>query len=417
MSFRLFSQLCIGGLLLGAVAGCSSDSDDNAGGGGGTEGCDIVVAPGDNDTETLQTAFVDAQSGQTVCMQKGTYTITNLITVGATPGLTIRGVGDTPDDVLLDFSGQTEGDDGMLATGDDITIENFSVRNTRGNGIVVSGATGVVFRKIKVTWDESKTENGAYAVYPTKSKDVLVEDCEVVGASDAGIYLGQSENAILRRNVSHGNVIGIEVENTTGAEIYDNIAYDNTTGIFIPLLPNLQRKASELTIVRDNEIYGNNRGNFGDKNTVVSFLPPGVGIILLNSDKVRVYGNTIKDQDSTGVGIVGQATMDEVTGMASMDAETDGFPEEIYIHGNTYSNIGSKPAGILATLGVSTLEEVVWDGSERSAGSAMLCLGESDQPTFRDFKGLEGVGNPDVHSTDATPYACALPDLDPITLP
>ncbi|MCA9641457.1 MAG: right-handed parallel beta-helix repeat-containing protein, partial [Myxococcales bacterium] len=273
------------------------------------------------------------------------------------------------------------------------------------------------FRKIKVTWDESKTENGAYAVYPTKSKDVLVEDCEVVGASDAGIYLGQSENAILRRNTSHGNVIGIEVENTTGAEIYDNVTYDNTTGIFIPLLPNLQRKESALTIIRDNQIYENNRGNFGDKNTVVSFLPPGVGIILLNSDKVRVFGNTIKDQKSTAVGIVGQATMDEVTGMMSTDTETDGYPEEIYIHGNTYENIGGMPAGILATLGVASLEEVVWDGSERSPGSAKLCLGESDLPTFRDFGGLDGVGNPDLHSTDATPHTCTLPDLEPVTLP
>ncbi|MCA9629504.1 MAG: right-handed parallel beta-helix repeat-containing protein [Myxococcales bacterium] len=416
MSFRLFSHLCIGGLLLGAVAGCSSDSDDSSGG-GGIEGCDIVVAPSDDDTEALQTAFVEAQSDQTVCMKKGTYMIKDQLSVGATRGLTIRGVGESPDDVLLDFSGQVEGDDGMLATGDDITIENFSVRNTRGNGIVVSGATGVVFRKIKVVWDESKTENGAYAVYPTKAKDVLVEDCEVVGASDAGIYLGQSENAILRRNTAHGNVIGIEVENTTGAEIYENTTYDNTTGIFIPLLPNLQRKASELTIVRDNMIYENNRSNFGEKNTVVSFLPPGVGIILLNSDKVRVFGNTIKDQKSTAVGIVGQVTMDEVTGMVSMDTETDGYPEEIYIHDNTFENIGGMPAGILATLGVATLEEVVWDGSEKSPGSAKLCLGESPDQTFRDFGGLAGVGDPSKHSTDVGPHSCTLPDLDPITLP
>ncbi|MBX3184031.1 MAG: right-handed parallel beta-helix repeat-containing protein [Polyangiaceae bacterium] len=402
------------GWVSAALLGCSGDDDDGAPGGGG---CDLRVAPGDNDTEALQTALVEARSNQVICLSPGTYQINDLITVGATPGLTIRGTGERPEDVLLDFSGQVSGDDGMLATGDRITIENFAMKNTRGNGVVVSGATGVVFRKLKVSWDRgSDTQNGAYAVYPTRSEDVLVEDCEVVGASDAGIYVGQSRRAVVRRNVAHGNVIGIEVENTIEAEIYDNEAYDNTVGIFVPLLPNLQQTESRATLIRDNLIYENDRTNFGPPGTVVAFMPPGVGIVLLSSDDVRVHGNTIRDHASTAIGIVGQAVMDEITGSAANDPRSDGFPERIYIHDNTFERNGQAPKGILATLGAVPLEAVVWDGSERSAGSAELCLGDPPQASFRNFGGVSGVGNPGAHSTDTTQHRCTLPDLAPVVV-
>lgn len=414
MAFRLVSRLLVGCVIAGSATGCSDDAAEE---GNGSATCDITISPGADDTKALQTAFVEATSGNTICLSPGNYTINELVTVGATPGLTIRGTGATPGDVMLDFAGQTQGDDGMLATGDDITIENFSVKNTRKNGIVVRGATGVVFRDVHVTWDRGpSTENGAYAIYPTNSEDVLIEGCEVYGASDAGVYLGQSKNAIVRRNKAWGNVIGIEVENTVGAEIYENEAYDNTVGIFVPLLPNLQQTVSEYTIVRNNKLYENNRANFGEANTVVSFLPPGLGMILLNADKVRVFDNEITDHDSSGIGIVGQAIMDEVTGSPADDPRTDGFPEDIYIHDNVIERFGAKPSGILATLGANPLEAIVWDGSERSPGSAKLCLGESP-PSFRNFNGLDGVGDPSKHSTDASPYACTAAALDPITLP
>src|SRR5690606_13106081 len=156
--------------------------------------------------------------------------------------------------------------------------------------------------------------------------------------------------------------------------------------------------------------------NFGEANTVVSFLPPGLGMILLNADKVRVFDNEITDHDSSGIGIVGQAIMDEVTGSPADDPRTDGFPEDIYIHDNVIVRFGAKPSGILATLGASPLEAIVWDGSERSPGSATLCLGDTP-PSFRNFNGLAGVGDPSTHSTDASPYACTAAELDPITLP
>jgi len=49
-----------------------------------------------------------------------------------------------------------------------------------------------------------------------------------IAAADAGSYVGQSKNVIVRNNRAESNVAGIEIENTQGADVYDNVAVDNT---------------------------------------------------------------------------------------------------------------------------------------------------------------------------------------------
>jgi parallel beta-helix repeat protein len=106
---------------------------------------------------------------------------------------------------------------------------------------------------------------------------VLVEDCEVVGASDAGIYVGQSRDIIVRNNVVHGNVAGIEVENSTNADVYDNRAYDNTAGVLVFNLPNLPVRDGRRCLVRSNTIENNNRANFAPRGSIVARCPRARG--------------------------------------------------------------------------------------------------------------------------------------------
>src|SRR5205823_2206761 len=160
-------------------------------------------------------------------------------------GVTLRGLGKTASDTLLDFSTQTTGEQGVLVTTDHFTVENIWIKNTSGNGIKVQGDYSV-FRNIKVSWDAKSPDggllSGAYALYPTLSNHVLIEDNEVVGAVDAGIYAGECTHVIARGNKAHGNVLGIEIENTTDADVHDNDVYDNATGFLLDLLPNLPKK-------------------------------------------------------------------------------------------------------------------------------------------------------------------------------
>ena len=121
--------------------------------------------------------------------------------------------------------------EGVIASGNNFTVGNLHVRNYTDNGVLVEGVTGVHFHDIYA-------ENvGTYGIYPVRSTDVLVERVEVTGVDDAGIYAGQSENVIVRDSVVYGNVLGIELENTIGGEIYNNQVYDNTVGIFVVILP------------------------------------------------------------------------------------------------------------------------------------------------------------------------------------
>src|SRR3546814_1386139 len=77
------------------------------------------------------------------------------------------------------------------------------------------------------------TDNGAYGLYPVQVDNVLIEDSVVKGASDAGIYVGQSTNIIVRNNRAEGNVAGIEIENSTGADVYGNTTTGKTGGILV----------------------------------------------------------------------------------------------------------------------------------------------------------------------------------------
>ena len=63
--------------------------------------------------------------------------------------------------------------------------------------------------------------------------NVLIENCTAIGASDAGIYVGQSNRIIVRNSIAHQNVAGIEIENSLNADVFDNVATGNTGGILV----------------------------------------------------------------------------------------------------------------------------------------------------------------------------------------
>ncbi len=103
------------------------------------------------------------------------------------------------------------------------------------------GCDGITFRKRAHQLDRrTQDRNGAYGLYPVLCKNVLIEDCVATDASDAGIYVGQSENIIVRRNRAENNVAGIEIENSVNADVYENMATNNTGGILVFSLPDLE---------------------------------------------------------------------------------------------------------------------------------------------------------------------------------
>ena len=130
--------------------------------------------------------------------------------------------------------------------------------------------------------------------------DVLIEDCKVSGASDAGIYVGQSQNIVVRRNTVEKNVAGIEIENSTRADVYENLATDNSGGILVFTMPDLPTKDGRLCRVYHNKVMANNHDNFAPKGNIVATVPPGTGVMIMANDEVEVFDNTIEKNQTGG---------------------------------------------------------------------------------------------------------------------
>ncbi len=403
-------------LAFGGV-GCSdsSSSDGNGAGGAGgsggstsTAGCDVTFSPTD-DLATIKTALNDdISSGDTICFETGTYDLTEQLNLPNLPDLTMRGMGASRDDTILDFANQTEGDNGVfMDAGENFTIENLWVKNTPGDGVEIR-SNRPTFRNIRVSWDRGPSvENGAYAIYPVSVDDILVEDCEASDASDAAIYVGQGDRAIVRNNEVYDNVLGIEIENTRGAEVYDNHAHDNTTGIALFVLTGLAQKVGTGTLVRDNIVENNNRENFAPPGAIIEILPRGTGIIVLGTDENEIRNNTVRGNSGGAVFIISHELVNAVNPDGYGEPETDGFPEKTYVHDNTFENNGTDPQdaySIILPAGATTFENVLWDGIENAMGSgAELCLG-SAPATFRNLAAMD--------PTDTTPHEC-----DGVSLP
>lgn len=207
----------------------------------------LLVACGDGkrvpaaaDTEfqkTLQERLLDAKPGDVIEIPAGRYTLDRSLSLRV-DGVTIRGAG--KDKTVLSFKGQTSGAEGLIVTASDFTLENLAIEDTKGDGLKVNEGENIAIRGVRVEWTGGpKTSNGAYGLYPVQTQNVLIEDSVVIGASDAGIYVGQSRNVVVRRNQAERNVAGIEIENCIGADVYDNVTTGNTGGILVFNMPDL----------------------------------------------------------------------------------------------------------------------------------------------------------------------------------
>lgn len=392
-------------------AGCGDDSADLP------EGCDALVRPGADAeaSQTLvQTAFIEAEAGHTLCFE-GDFQFSDELLL-TQDGITLMGSGAG---ATFDFSTQEVGANGIhVQSVEGFRIQDMTVKNTPGDGVRVTDSTDVVFRNATVMWDAGPDEaNGAYGVYPVGCTNVLIEDSEVSGASDAGIYVGQSENIIVRRNVAWGNVAGIEIENSTHADVYDNEARDNTGGILVFDLPDLPAGQGGRVKVHDNVITNNNEINFATPGSIVAYLPTGTGVMILTMDDVEVHNNTITGHDSTGLLLISFEVVQAVGAGGRPGPEYEPYPERVHIHDNSFSGNGGSPQGLLVQVGPAPLEDILWDGIVPPDGTdPEICIQNNGDAGFRNFN----LQLPDFEfgepSMDLTPHDCAGESLPAVEL-
>jgi parallel beta-helix repeat protein len=329
----------------------------------------------------MQSRLIDAVPGDVIQLAAGIYRFHRQLDI-TTSHLTIRGAGS--DKTVLSFKGQSSGGAGIEATGGNLMLEGFAVEDTAGNAIKVLGADGVTFRDIRTEWTgPPRQSNGAYGIYPVQCRNVLLENCTAIGASDAGVYVGQCHNVIVRKNRAERNVAGIEIENTVGADVYENVSTNNTGGILVFDLPGLQVKAGGNIRVHKNSVVGNNHPNFAAKGNVVADVPPGTGIMVMSTDLVEVFDNDIDDHQTGGVALLSYQARKK-----GKDKTFDPFPESLSVHDNRITKSGYKPAGkfgaLLAPLLGGTLADILWDGVVNPAKMVKGKLAPSQIPSIKD---------------------------------
>lgn len=382
---------------------------------------DHRVMPGPNANEELIEALILAEPGDTVTIAAGRYDLVDGLSLDVDE-VTVRGEG--ADRTVLSFKGQAGAGEGLLVTSDRVVLEDFAVEDTKGDGVKSKGSDQITFRNLRVEWTGGpKPENGAYGVYPVSSSNVLIEGVTVRGASDAGIYVGQSEDIIVRNSVAEYNVAGIEIENSYRADVYANTARHNTGGILIFDLPNLPVQGGHDIRVFDNDVMDNDTPNFAPEGNIVGIVPKGMGVMVMANRNVHVFGNRFDRNGTTHVLIAAYPN----------DYEDDAYmfvPRGVYVHGNTYGEGGGEPDGevgkIISDVSGTPVPDIVWDGVTRIpeyfswvSTADRIYIDEADDTTFANLKMISQMLLPWGWwpDKDIAGYKGSLPEPEPVTLP
>jgi parallel beta-helix repeat protein len=293
-----------------AIAACSSGSPAATSKDAGTregslaDGSACHAFTTSSGESAIAGAIATSKDGDCFTFAAGTYAFDNQLVFGTGNDVTMTGAGIGK--TIFDFSRQVAGDDGIFVQSvKNLTLRSFSVQNTPGNAIKALGVTGLTFDTLGVSWSgKDPSQHGAYGLYPVECTNVLIESSQISGGSDSGIYVGQSQQIVVRDNVAFENVAGIEIENSYYADVYGNTAHDNTAGILVFSLPGLQQEGGHDIRVYDNTIVDNNTKNFASKGDIVSILPSGTGSFVMACDHVEVFGNTFKGNKTGSLAII-----------------------------------------------------------------------------------------------------------------
>jgi parallel beta-helix repeat protein len=320
----------------------------------------IVISPSEDPYTEIQEALILANPGDIIRITEGLYELEDSLSIDV-DGLTLEG--DGINKTILSFKNQLSGAQGLSVTSDRVTLQDFAVEDAKGDAIKVKGVNDISFIRVRTEWTNGPDElNGAYGLYPVESKNVLIDSCVAIGASDAGIYVGQSENIIVKNSRAEYNVAGIEIENSYYADVHNNHAENNTGGILVFDLPDIPQQGGHHVRVFKNKSINNNTDNFAPEGNIVGEVPRGTGIIIQANSHVEIFDNDIGGNDTINIAVVTYS-------YETNDENYYPHPKNIQIHNNRFTKSGLNPdlqtgelAKILFELSEGDMPDIFWDG-------------------------------------------------------
>jgi len=319
-----------------------------------------LISPSSNSQEEIQEALILAEPGDVIELSEGFYELKHGLSLDI-DDVSIIGAGQ--DKTILNFQNQVSSAQGLLVTSDRVLLKDFAIEDAKGDAVKSKGSDQISFINLRTEWTNGPdSNNGAYGIYPVESKKVLIDGCIAIGASDAGIYVGQSEQIIVRNTLAKFNVAGIEIENSYYADVYNNIATNNTGGILVFDLPNLPKQGGKFVRVFNNKSFDNNTSNFAPEGNIVGEVPSGTGLVIMANSHVEVFDNEFSDNSTIHIAVVSGD-------LESGDENYYPHPKSIQIHNNSYSNVGYAPdiergdlSKLLVEIADGEMPDVIWDG-------------------------------------------------------
>ena len=193
-----------------------------------------IVRPG----ESIQAALDSAGPGHTIFVEKGTYSEDPSNGYGLRiEHDDIRLIGEDGMVRLIFANGNQEVGVYAAPPGCNYTdsmcplpylknfhIEGFSVEGFPWNGIQTRWVDGFLISHSK------SIDNLWNGLYPTLSKNGVVESCYSSGALDAGLWVAGSYNVVVRNNVLTKAPTGLEITVSDNVHCINNEIYNNTVG-------------------------------------------------------------------------------------------------------------------------------------------------------------------------------------------
>ena len=123
-----------------------------------------TIQPGPLSYEEIQKALILSKPGDIIKLGEGVFEFEDGLSLDIN-NVTISGEGINK--TILSFKNQKSGAEGLMITSNGVILKDFAVEDTIGDAIVVKGAKGISFIRVRTEWTGGpKESNGAYGFYP-----------------------------------------------------------------------------------------------------------------------------------------------------------------------------------------------------------------------------------------------------------
>lgn len=274
----------------------------------------VQVAAG----ESIQKAIDRASSGDTVCVDPGTYQENLLI---AKDGITLKGAG--PEKTILEppeppaqpvqvcmpiyiepIDYENFGLNGicvanvdpkgnLLGVVNDVRVTGFTVRNFPGVGIIFAGTNR------PRAYHNVAANNKSYGITAFTSTHGRFEYNTSYGSGDAGFYVGNSPNAdfTVRYNTAFADLWGILVRDASIGSVTDNLLHDSCSGL---VFLNSGTTTGVHNWRASHNIVAHNDEFCSAEAAELPFSLTGVGILIAGGDHIMLRENRVRENQPGG---------------------------------------------------------------------------------------------------------------------